>query len=93
MNKSLWIASAVAAAVSVPIVSVGAPVAQPPKSEKCYGIAKAGKNDCQTATNSCAGSVTSERKADAWLYLPAGLCAKIAGASLQPIVPALPKKP
>jgi uncharacterized membrane protein len=85
MNKSLWIASAVAAAVAVPIVSVGAsPVAQPPKSEKCYGIVKAGKNDCQTAANSCAGSVTAEHKPDAWIYLPTGLCAKISGASLTP---------
>ena len=88
MNKSLWIASAVAAAVSVPIVSGAAPVAQPPKSEKCYGAVKAGKNDCQTATNSCAGSVTTNGKGDAWIYLPAGLCAKIIGASLQPIQPA-----
>ncbi|HXZ67197.1 MAG TPA: DUF2282 domain-containing protein [Alphaproteobacteria bacterium] len=83
MNKSLWIASAITAAVALPIVTANAgPVAPQPKSEKCYGIAKAGHNDCQTATNSCAASVNTDKKADAWIYLPKGLCAKIAGASL-----------
>ena len=28
--------------------------------EKCYGIAKAGKNDCGTATAQCAGSSTTD---------------------------------
>jgi uncharacterized membrane protein len=91
MSKSLWIASAVAAAVALPIVTASAgPVAQPAKSEKCYGVVKAGKNDCQTASNSCAGTVTADRRVDAWIYLPKGLCEKIAGASLQPLAPQEP---
>ena len=50
--------------------------------EKCYGIAKAGKNDCQTASSSCAGTSTSDRQMDAFLAVPAGTCEKIAGGSL-----------
>jgi uncharacterized membrane protein len=85
MNKSLWIASAIAAAVAVPVVTAGAaPAVQPPKSEKCYGVVKAGQNDCQTANSSCAGTSKVNNQRDAWVYLPIGVCNKIAGASLQP---------
>lgn len=50
--------------------------------EKCFGIAKKGMNDCQTKTASCAGSATKDKQTDAFLFLPKGDCAKIAGGSL-----------
>ncbi|MEZ5468268.1 MAG: DUF2282 domain-containing protein [Lysobacterales bacterium] len=52
--------------------------------EKCFGIAKAGKNDCQTASSSCAGTSKQDRQPDAWIYLPKGSCDKITGGSLSP---------
>jgi uncharacterized membrane protein len=75
------IASAVIAAVSL---AAGMAQAQDAKQEKCYGIVKAGKNDCQTATSSCAGTSKKDAQADAWIYVPAGTCAKIAGGSATP---------
>ena len=48
--------------------------------EKCYGIVKAGMNDCQTATSKCAGSSTKDKQIDAFILLPKGLCDKIVGA-------------
>lgn len=85
MNKSLWIASAIAAAVTLPVVTASAgPVAQPAKSEKCYGVIKAGLNDCQTVHGSCAGTAKTDYQKDSWVYLPKGVCAKIVGASLTP---------
>jgi uncharacterized membrane protein len=50
--------------------------------EKCYGVAAAGKNDCQTATSSCAGTSTADRQVDAFIAVPKGTCAKIAGGKL-----------
>jgi len=50
--------------------------------EKCYGVATSGKNDCQTATSSCAGTSTSDRQADAFIAVPTGTCGKIAGGRL-----------
>ena len=47
-------------------------------------IAKAGKNDCQTATHSCAGTSTADADAASWIYLPAGTCEKLADGSLEP---------
>lgn len=52
--------------------------------EKCYGVVKAGQNDCQTANSSCAGTSTVDGQGDAWVYLPEGTCEKIVGGSLEP---------
>lgn len=54
------------------------------KYEKCYGISKAGKNDCFTARNSCAGTVATDDDPIAWIYVPKGTCERITGGSMQP---------
>jgi uncharacterized membrane protein len=51
--------------------------------EKCYGIAKAGMNDCFFASNSCAGTVTTDHVPGAWIYVPKGTCQKIVGGNLE----------
>ena len=48
-------------------------------TEKCAGIVKAGQNDCGTSKSACAGTVTSDRDAEAWIAVPKGTCARIAG--------------
>ena len=55
-----------------------------PEMEKCYGVAKAEKNDCQTANSSCAGTSLTDNQADAWIYVPKGTCEKVVGGSLEP---------
>ncbi|MGE0423906.1 MAG: DUF2282 domain-containing protein [Reyranellaceae bacterium] len=77
-TSHLIIASAVAAAIGLP----GTVLAQKAETEKCYGISKAGKNDCQTASSSCAGTAKKDAQKDAWISVPKGTCAKIVGASL-----------
>jgi uncharacterized membrane protein len=52
--------------------------------EKCYGVAKAGVNDCFTANNSCAGTSKQDGQKDAWVYIPKGTCLKLVGGSLAP---------
>jgi uncharacterized membrane protein len=84
---NLIIASAVAAAFALPLMSdaQGGPAPKPKfESEKCYGIAKAGKNDCQTANSSCAGTSKRDGQGDAWIYMPAGACGRVVGGSLMP---------
>ena len=84
-TSQLLVASALAAALAMPY-SVGAGPAPKPKfeAEKCYGIAKAGKNDCQTANSSCAGTSKRDNQGDAWIYIPAGSCDKVVGGSKEP---------
>lgn len=64
--------------------SLGATAADKAPVEKCYGVVKAGKNDCQTAASACAGTATKDGQKDAWIYVPKGTCDKIVGASLKP---------
>jgi uncharacterized membrane protein len=49
--------------------------------EKCYGIAKAGKNDCAAGAHSCAGQSTKDGDKSAFIAVPAGLCARLTGGS------------
>lgn len=48
-------------------------------TEKCAGIVKAGANDCGTSKSACAGTSKVDRDAEAWVLVPKGTCAKIAG--------------
>ena len=50
--------------------------------EKCYGVAKAGKNDCAANGHSCAGQAKKDRDAKEWVHLPKGACDKIVGGSV-----------
>ena len=54
--------------------------------EKCYGVVKAGHNDCGNAakTHSCAGYATTDADGGEWLALPKGVCEKLVGGSLTP---------
>lgn len=49
--------------------------------EKCFGIAKAGKNDCAAGAHSCAGQSTMNGDKASFIAVPAGLCARIQGGS------------
>ena len=86
-TSQFLISTAVIAALTMPFGS-GAhagPAPQPKfDAEKCYGVSKAGKNDCQTANSSCAGTSRRDGQKDAWIYVPAGTCDKLVGGSSQP---------
>ena len=47
--------------------------------ERCYGVVRAGKNDCGTAKHACAGRAVRDADSNEWLMLPAGTCTKIVG--------------
>jgi uncharacterized membrane protein len=84
--RHVLLASAVAAALSLPLTSAQAGPAPKPtfEAEKCYGVSKAGKNDCQTSNSSCAGTSKRDSQTDAWVYVPAGTCDRLVGGSLGP---------
>ncbi len=87
MNKRVLIASSLAAAVAAPgFVSAQTPAPTPPfKAEKCYGIVKAGQNDCASkGNNDCAGTSKVNMEFQAWIYVPEGYCNRIQGGSKTP---------
>lgn len=84
MKHTQIIHSAIAGVLALGVVATAsAGPAEIPKfsAEKCYGVTKAGKNDCQTANSACAGTSKHDAQKDAWIFLPKGTCDKIVGAS------------
>jgi len=78
---------AVVAAASWHVEHVDAQVNVPKPSyryEKCYGIVKAGQNDCFGVGNSCGGTSKNDNDPQAWIYVPKGTCSKIVGGKLSP---------
>ncbi len=51
--------------------------------EKCYGVVKAGKNDCASKANkhSCATMAKADSDPNEWIKVPNGLCNKLVGGS------------
>ena len=48
------------------------------EKEKCYGISKAGKNDCAAGPGTtCAGTSKTDYQGNAWTYVAKGTCEKI----------------
>ncbi len=47
--------------------------------EKCYGVAKAGQNDCASGKNSCAGTSRVDNDPAAWKLVAKGTCLKLGG--------------
>ena len=83
MNKKMLIGSAFATALTMAAGTSSVAIAGEAAMEKCYGVAKAGKNDCKAgAGTSCAGTSTKDGQGNAWMYLPKGTCDKIVGGSV-----------
>jgi uncharacterized membrane protein len=58
--------------------------AQMAETEPCFGVARAGHNDCKTATHACAGHSTVDADPASFVLVPAGSCEKLVGGSLMP---------
>lgn len=54
------------------------------KTEKCYGVAKAGKNDCATKSHQCAGMSKVNDDPNDWIFLPVGVCDKLTHEAVKP---------
>jgi uncharacterized membrane protein len=77
--------SALAAAVgSLLMLGASAQAADKPEMEKCYGVVKAGKNDCAANGHSCAAQAKTDNDGKEWLSVPKGTCERIAGGSTKP---------
>lgn len=48
--------------------------------ETCYGVAKAGQNDCGTATHGCAGVAKADNDPNEWKFVAKGTCTKLGGS-------------
>ena len=92
MNQRLVISSALASVLAMGLVSQAAAATAPTK-EKCYGVAKAGENDCANLSGShtCAGQAKVDGGVDEWTYVKAGTCKSMGGMTLDEAVVAMKK--
>ncbi len=80
----------VAGAMAAGFAMASAGDVQASDKERCYGVAKAGQNDCAAGPGTtCAGTSTRDYQGNAWKLVPKGTCTDIetpAGkGSLRPV--------
>ena len=79
MNHRLIVSSALASVLALGLA--GQAAAQDKDKEKCFGIAKAGQNDCANlaGTHSCAGQAKVDNDPGEWKYVAKGTCKDMKG--------------
>ena len=83
---SLVVAGALTAALASTAVTTDAAAKKGGKqaTERCFGVAKAGANDCAAGPGtSCQGTSKVDGQKNAYIYVPAGTCEKLVGGSLE----------
>jgi uncharacterized membrane protein len=92
MNQRALIAAAAATLLSTMLIST--PAAAQEGKEKCYGIAKAGQNDCANlaGTHSCAGQSTLNDDKGEWKYVAKGTCVTMKGMTAEQAKKEIAKK-
>ncbi|TFW16485.1 BufA1 family periplasmic bufferin-type metallophore [Duganella callida] len=81
MNKRHALIAAALATVCAAQAGTAAAAAE---QEKCYGVAKAGQNDCATGGHSCSGQAKTDNGADEWKMVAKGTCEKVGGKTTPP---------
>ena len=83
MNPRPFLTSALASALAIGLT--GPAAAQAHAKEKCFGIVKAGQNDCAnlSGSHSCAGQSKAEKGVDEFRYVPTGTCKELNGNTEQ----------
>ncbi|MCB1758943.1 MAG: DUF2282 domain-containing protein [Gammaproteobacteria bacterium] len=82
MNKNA-IKTLIAGAITTAVTLAPLTSATAADTEKCFGVAKAGKNDCKAGPGtSCSGTSKVDGQGNAWMLVLKGSCEKIVGGSL-----------
>ncbi len=89
MNKrKALVATALAGmcAVTVAVADARSMSEKSATEEKCYGVAKAGQNDCGSADGShgCSGQAKVDNDKNEWKYVAKGTCLKAGGKLAKP---------
>lgn len=85
MNNRQILSVAIGSLLALGLVSNASAADKKMDMEQCFGIAKAGKNDCSSnkSSHSCAGQATKNNDAMDFVAVPKGTCDKIAGGMLK----------
>ena len=97
MNRKITAAAVVAGAIATSAAVLAPQSAQAAESEKCYGVALAGQNDCAAGPGTtCAGTQKVDYQGNSWKLVPKGSCEKMElpggrNGSLTPLKRDMPK--
>ena len=81
-TKNAMLAAAIGGLVAFTGPAYSADDAKKPATEKCYGVAKAAKNDCAAPSHSCQGMAKKDGDTQEWITVPKGTCEKLVNGSL-----------
>jgi uncharacterized membrane protein len=81
-TKTAILAAAIGGLVGFAGPAFPADDAKKPATEKCYGVAKAAKNDCAAAAHSCSGMSKKDGDTKEWITVPKGTCERLVNGSL-----------
>ena len=82
-QKTAILAAAIGGLVAFAAPAFSADDAKKPvATEKCYGVVKAGKNDCAGASHSCQTLSKKDGDGKEWINVPKGTCERLVGGSL-----------
>ena len=81
--KSVLLSTAISGVIALGLASTSAFAADDAKTEKCYGVAKAAKNDCAGAAHACAGQSKADASPKEFITVPKGTCERLVGGSLK----------
>jgi uncharacterized membrane protein len=86
MKQQTTIQAAIAGLLALGLAASvsAAPVPPDASKDKCFGIAKAGQNDCAAGKHACAGQSTVDNDPISWKYVAKGTCEKIGGKTAPP---------
>jgi len=85
MNQRLIVSSALASVMALGLISHASADDKAAGKEKCFGIAKAGQNDCAnlSGSHSCAGQTKADMSSDDWKYVAKGTCKEMKGMTAE----------
>ena len=86
MNQKTTIQAAIAGLLALGLAgaATAGPVAADTSKDKCFGIAKAGQNDCAAGKHACAGQSTVDKDPISWKYVTKGTCESVGGTMMAP---------
>ncbi len=84
MDQQSVIRTALMGLVALGVAGTSTVQAQATPKEKCYGVSKAGQNECAAGKNSCAGTSKVDNDPSAWKLVAKGTCEKMGGKLAPP---------
>lgn len=83
-KQALVLSTAVSTLLALGALTISVSAVAGDDTEKCYGVAKAGENDCAANGHSCAGQAKTDNHPAEWKEVEKGKCAELGGSPTPP---------